>query len=282
MDRRQTRQLLQERGLAPHKKLGQNFLVDRTIPRRIVDLAALQPEDRVLEVGVGLGALTRPLAAAVREVVGIEADSGIIRLHQESGDLPENVRLIHADVLDLQLADLCPSGERLKLVANLPYSISTPFLFRLLAQRDCLHSAVLMLQREVAQRLCAAPGSKEYGAPTVLLAACADVETLFRVDPECFHPRPRVDSQVIRISFFPKPARLVTLGHFDQSLFTRLVRAAFAQRRKTLANALLPLVGDRTLLADRLLQAGIAPAARAETLALADFVRLCQFWEAGA
>ena len=279
MDRRQTRQVLQERGLAPHKKLGQNFLVDRNIPRRIVESAALQPEDRVLEVGVGLGALTRPLAETVREVVGIEADSGIIRLHEESGDLPENVRLIHADVLKLQLVELCCPGERLKIVANLPYSISTPFLFHLLAQRDCLHSAVLMLQREVAQRLCAAPGSKEYGAPTVLLAACADVEMLFSVGPECFHPRPRVDSQVIRISFFPEPARLTALGHFDRPLFMRLVRAAFAQRRKTLANALLPLAGDKLLLAERLVQAGILPSARAETLALADFVRLCQFWE---
>lgn len=276
MNLRQTKQLLQSRHLAPHKRLGQNFLVDAHTPARIVALADLQPTDRVLEVGVGLGALTRPLAAAAAEVIGIEADSGIIRLHEEVQDLPENVRLVHADILKVDLAALCRDNERLKIVANLPYSISTPFLFRLIEQRQAVHSAVIMLQKELALRLWAQPGNKEYGAPTVLLAACADVEILLEVGPEKFHPRPQVDSLVLRLNFFPEPERLKVLADFDRALFSRIVRTAFSQRRKTLSNALLPLGLDKETLAEQLGKAGISPGARAETLSLADYVRLTQ------
>ena len=276
MNLRQTKQLLQSRRLAPHKYLGQNFLVHEHTAQRIVALAGLNPDDTVLEVGVGLGALTRPLAAAAAEVIGIEADSGLIRLHEELGDLPENVRLVHADILKVNLAELCENEKRLKIVANLPYSISTPFLFRLMDERRHLHSAVVMLQKELALRLGAQPGSKAYGAPTVLLAACANVEYLMEVGPAEFYPRPKVDSMVLRLNFYPEPARLESMGAFDHSLFSRIVRTAFAQRRKTLLNALRPLVADKERLAAQLIQAGIAPTARAETLTLADFVRLSQ------
>ena len=274
MDRRHTRDLLHDSGLAPHKRLGQNFLVDANIPRRIAAAVDLGPDERVLEVGVGLGALTRPLAEAAGEVIGIEADSGLIRLHEERRDLPDNVRLIHADILKTDLASFRPPGGHLKIAANLPYAISTPFLFRLIEQRDALETAVLMLQKELAERLCAAPRTKEYGAPTVLLAACADVETLFDVGPAAFHPRPRVDSRVIRLRFFPEPARLAELGPFDRPLFTRVVRAAFSQRRKTLANALSGLVPDKAALLGPLERAGIAAERRAETLTLAEYVGL--------
>lgn len=280
MNRFSTKRLLEARGLAPHKRLGQNFLVDENLPLRIVAAAGLSAQERVMEVGVGLGALTRPLAAAVHEVVGIEADSGIIRLHEEQGDLPQNVQLVHADILKVDLASFCRPGERLKIVANLPYAISTPFLFRIMAQRACLHSAVLMLQRELALRLAARPGNKDYGAPTVLLAACADVEPLFAVPPSAFHPRPKVDSLVLRLRFFPEPQRLKALGAFDRPLFTRIVRTAFARRRKTLANALLPLAADRAELCAWLAAADIAATARAETLSLADYVRLCRIMQA--
>lgn len=202
-----TKQMLRYQGLAPHKKLGQNFLIHAHTPRRIVDLAGIDPDDQVVEVGVGLGALTQPLAAAARSVIGIEADSGIIRLHQEQQDLPANVKLLHADVLKVDLASLLEPGKRLKIVANLPYSISSPFLFRLIAHADLMDSAVVMLQKEVALRLMAEPGTKEYGAPTVLLASCAEVRPLLAVDRAEFHPRPKVDSLVIRISFHPEIGR---------------------------------------------------------------------------
>lgn len=276
MNLHQTKELLARHHLAPHKRLGQNFLVHSHTAQRIVDLAGLNPEDTVVEVGVGLGALTRPLSGVAARVIGVEADSGIIRLHEELQDLPENVRLVHADILKLNLAELCQDGARLKIVANLPYSISSPFLFHLIEHREHLHSAVIMLQKELGLRLSAQPGSKVYGAPTVLLAACADVEALLEVGPTEFHPQPQVDSLVLRLSFYPEPARLKPLGDFNRSLFNRIVRAAFAQRRKALLNALRPLEADKKRLATQLKNAGIAPAARAETLTLADSIRLSQ------
>ena len=238
MTHEKTKKILKRQDLAPNKKLGQNFLVHERTPKRIVDLAGLHPEDRVVEVGVGLGALTRPLAAAAAKVIGLEADSGIIRLHREQQDLPANVELIHADVLKVDFASLIEPGERLKIVANLPYSISTPFLFRLIDHAHLMDFAVVMLQKEVARRLMASPGCKEYGAPTVLLAACAEIKPLLAVNPAEFHPRPKVDSLVVRISFHPQPERVQALGDFDRKLFSRVVHAAFGQRRKTLLNGL--------------------------------------------
>ena len=271
-----TARLLKRQGLAPHKKLGQNFLVSERVPRRIVDLAGLQPDDTVIEVGVGLGALTRPLAAVVARVIGLEADAGIVRMHAQQQDLPANVELIHADVLKADLAALVPPDQRLKIVANLPYSISSPFLFRLIDLAERMDSAVVMLQKEVAQRLMARPGTREYGVPTVLFAACAEVRPLLAVAPAEFHPRPKVDSLVVRIAFQPQPARVTGLGSFDRALFTRIVHAVFGQRRKTLLNGLAGMVpgGDKTRLAEMVRAAGIDPSTRAETLGLEDFVGL--------
>lgn len=276
MTHEKTRKILKRKGLAPNKKLGQNFLVHEHTPRRIVQLAGLGPEDQVVEVGVGLGALTRPLAAAVAKVIGLEMDSGIIRLHQEQQNLPANVQLVHADVLKVDFADLVEPGQRLKIVANLPYSISTPFLFRLIDHAPLMDFAVVMLQKEVALRLMAQPNTKDYGAPTVLLASCADVRLLLKVNPADFHPRPKVDSVVVRIGFHPQPERVQALGPFDRKFFSRVVHAAFGQRRKTLLNALDSgaLVADKKELARRIESAGIAPSARAETLTLENFVQL--------
>ena len=276
MTHEKTQKMLKRRGLAPNKKLGQNFLVHEHTPRRIVELAGLAPEDQVVEVGVGLGALTRPLAAAVSRVIGLEADSGIIRLHQQQENLPANVTLIHADVLKMDFTDLVAPGQRLKIVANLPYSISTPFLFRLIDHAPLMDFAVVMLQKEVAQRLMAQPGTKEYGSPTVMLASCAEVRSLMKVHPSDFHPRPKVDSVVVRISFYPQPDRVQALGAFDRKLFSRVVHAAFGQRRKTLLTALdsATLVGDKQTLTRCIEAAGILPSVRAETLTLENFVQL--------
>jgi 16S rRNA (adenine1518-N6/adenine1519-N6)-dimethyltransferase len=276
MAHQSTKNLLKRQGLAPHKKLGQNFLVHERTPRRIVELAGLTPDDQVIEVGVGLGALTRPLAETGARVIGLEADSGIIRLHQERQDLPANVELIHADVLKVDFATLRQPGKRLKIVANLPYSISSPFLFRLIDHAELMDFAVVMLQKEVAQRLVARPGTKEYGAPTVLLAACATVEPLLAVHPAEFHPQPKVDSLVIRITFHPTPEHVAALGEFNRPLFTRIVHAAFGQRRKTLLNGLASgrLLEDKTRLAIAIEAAGLSPSVRAETLHPGQFVAL--------
>ncbi len=272
-----TRKILRQQGLAPKKKLGQNFLVHRHTAERIVAAAGVRPEDTVVEVGVGLGALTVPLAGAAARVIGLEADSGIVRMHEQSGELPDNVRLVHADVLKADLAGLAEEcGGRLRIIANLPYSISTPFIFRLIDHCDLIEYAVVMLQKEVALRLLARPGTREYGVPGVLLAACAAVEPLLDIGPAEFHPRPRVDSMVVRLTFHPVPQRVRDLGDIDRSLLRRIVNGAFGQRRKTLLNALAAtgMVGDRELLAACIEKAGIRPGIRAERLELEDFVRL--------
>ncbi len=272
----QTRSILKQQGLAPTKKLGQNFLVHRHTAQRIVDHARLNKEDTVLEIGVGLGALTTPLAEAAGRVIGLEADSGIIRMHGEENDLPENVELLHQDVLkaDFQeLARLC--GGRMKIVANLPYSISSPFVFKLIEHHHLVDFALVMLQKEVGLRLNAEPGSRQYGAPTVLLASCAVTETVMQLGPDEFHPRPKVDSIICRIRFQPTPERVKVLGPIDYPLLKRVVNGAFNQRRKTLLNALAATgLLDKTALKTTIIGAGLDPQIRAERLALEDFVHL--------
>jgi len=274
---RKTQSILRDHGLAPHKKLGQNFLVHRHTAERIVDLAQVQKDDIIIEVGVGLGALTHPLAAQAARVIGIEADSGLIKCHEQEHDLPENVTLIHGDILKLDLAELAgKSGGRLKILANLPYSISSPFLFRLIEHHHLVDWALLMLQKEVALRLMAKPGTKEYGAPTILMAACADVEPLLNIRPGEFHPRPKVDSMVIKLSFQPPPDRVRHADNFDRHLFTKIVRAAFGRRRKTLVNALTAggLGLDKETIAQHIARIGLRSDIRAERLALEDFIHL--------
>lgn len=272
-----SRAVLRQQGLAASKKLGQNFLVHQHTAEQIADLAGLSKEDTVVEVGVGLGALTAPLAAAAKQVIGLEADSGIVRLHEERQDLPDNVRLLHQDVLKADFRALAAEFGRLKIVANLPYSISSPFLFKLIDASEAIDFAVVMLQKELAQRLLAQPDCKEYGAPTILLAACADVELLLELGPEEFHPRPKVDSLLLRLIFQPVPERVGQLGDFDRSLLKRIVSAAFRQRRKTLSNSLTAagLLPKEALL-DCLAAAALSPSVRAEQLSLEDFVRLAR------
>lgn len=270
--------ILQRHQLAPSKKLGQNFLVHRQTAQRIVDLSGIKQDDIAVELGVGLGSLTLPLAAQVRQVIGIELDGGIIAYHQEAGDLPDNVNLIHQDLLKTDFGMLASqSGGPIKILANLPYSVSNPLLFKLLENRNKVAWAVLMLQKEVGQRLTAAVGTKEYGVLTVLLAGCATVEPLMQVGPAQFHPRPKVDSVVVRISFQPPPQRAAALPDHDHALLRRIVNAAFQQRRKTLCNAL--AAGgfhgiNKEGLAELLRDIGLTPEIRAERLAIEDYVRL--------
>ncbi len=235
-NRQEIKAILADRQLAPHKRLGQNFLTDEGVIAAILDRAAPAPEDTIVEFGVGLGSLTVPLARRVREVIGIEIDSGIVRWHQEEGRLPANVSLRHQDLLKTDLGRLArETGGRLKIISNLPYSISNPAIFLLIEHKETVDWAVLMLQREVAERLLAKPGTKAYGVLSVLLAACATLEPLLTLGPEHFHPRPQVDSTVIRIRFLnPGNGQEET----PPALLKSIVKAAFQQRRKTLVNAL--------------------------------------------
>jgi len=270
--------ILKQQKLAPKKRFGQNFLVNKNISEKIVRLAGIQPDDTIIELGVGFGALTSHLAKICKKVIGLEIDSGIIRWHKEEGSLPGNVSLMHQDILQADFSRLAKeAGGRIKIIANLPYSISNPLLFKLTLHRDEMEWAVLMLQKEVAQRLSADIGTKDYGILTVRMAASATVQKLLDLGPQHFHPRPKVDSQVVRITFKPKPARAEALPEYDYDLFRKIIDAAFQQRRKTLVNALssAKLIGiDKINIENALTQMKLDSRIRGEKLQVEDFVAL--------
>ena len=238
---RTTKKVLLDHRLAPTKALGQNFLVHQHTAQAIVAAGKIKAEEVVVEVGVGLGALTRPLAAAARHVYGFEVDRGIVRMHLESNDLPENVTLVHEDILTVDFDELSRRcGGKLILVANLPYSITNPFLFKLIDNAHLLARATVMVQKEVADRLTAPPSTKEYGVPSILLGCRASVKQVLLLKPGEFHPRPKIDSVVLALEFFPEFAPCCPPGfsNSDFLLLKKVVRAAFNQRRKTLVNSL--------------------------------------------
>lgn len=284
----QTSTTLKNNKLAPNKRFGQNFLVNRHTAEAIVRAGKVQDTEVILEVGVGLGALTIPLAGAARHVFGFEIDSGIIRYHEEHGDLPSNVTLIHQDILTADFHEIAElSGGRLKIMANLPYSISNPFIFKLIDNAPLIHSATIMLQKEVAERLMAQPATKEYGVPTVLLASRATVKKVMTLGPAEFHPRPKIDSVVVTIDFTGGQNQPSTgdLPDYNFDLFKKIVRTTFNQRRKTILNTL----AGASFLSDPAKEqnaaakelsfaaielAGLSPKARPETLTVSDFIAL--------
>ncbi len=232
--RREVRGQLDQYGLAPARRRGQNFLVDPEWAARIVSYAALQPGDAAIEVGPGLGMLTRALAARVGRIVALEIDAGLVRALREA-DLPAHVELRHADALDVDLRGLARElGPRVHVVANLPYAVSSPLLRWLLGAREGLVDWVVMVQSEVADRLLAAPGARDYGSLAALHQIATSVERVAELGGAHFHPVPRVSSAVIRIT----PLRPGPLGPAELDPFEVFLRTAFSVRRKTLANAL--------------------------------------------
>jgi 16S rRNA (adenine1518-N6/adenine1519-N6)-dimethyltransferase len=284
------RGILERHGLHLRKDLGQNFLVDEDMAERLAELAGVSGGDRILEVGTGLGVLTRALAKRAARVISVEIDSGLVRALEADGALPDNVSLLHADALKLDLGvlldRLAPGGAganaaaravgeegraapaeagALRVVANLPYSAATPLLRRLLDLRGRLADWSVMLQSEVAGRLAAPVGSRDYGSFAVLHQLCVHVECCKHLGPRCFFPAPRVDSDFLRIT----PLADSPLAPGELRPLERVVRAAFAKRRKTVSNALRGGGfggGDRAALDATLGRAGIDPGARAETV----------------
>ena len=257
----------------PRKRFGQHFLVDRKTIRRIVALVEPGPEEVVLEIGPGRGALTGPLVEALPRLVAVEIDRDLVaqlRVRFAGSGL----HLIEGDILQFDLTSVLreEGGARLLLVGNLPYNITAPLLFRLLEQAGKISRAVLMVQREVARRLVAPPGSKDYGRLTVSLGMQATVVARLEVDRRAFRPVPGVDSTVVEVSFAPQwryPVR-------NREIFSRLVRAVFGQRRKMLRNSLKSLVGagGSALLEEIAGDAGVELTRRPENLALEEFARL--------
>lgn len=246
---------------APRKRFGQNFLVDRHYIDRIVAAVDPGPGDNVVEIGPGLGALTRPLLDRVERLTVIEIDRDLAA--RLSDEFAADRLCVHtADALAFDFATL---GSELRVVGNLPYNISSPMLFHLAQFEASLRDITVMLQREVVQRMVAAPATPDYGRLSVMLQTRFRIERLFIVPPGAFRPAPLVDSAIARLT--PLGEARPTID--DETVFARVVAAAFGQRRKTLRNALKLLAGDAELERE-----GIAPGARGETLAVSDFVRL--------
>jgi 16S rRNA (adenine1518-N6/adenine1519-N6)-dimethyltransferase len=256
--------------IQPSKALGQNFVIDQNTIRRIVRLSEIAPTDRIIEVGAGVGTLTLGLADAAAQVVAIELDRKLIPALTEVLDGALNVEVVVADAMKVDYSRLVGGGEA-RLVANLPYNIATPLVARLLEEAPQISDFVIMVQKEAGMRFVAPPGSRTYGAVSVMVAYHCDARLLGKVPPSVFWPVPKVESLLVRLT--RRPAQ-VEVSFPD---LMRVVRAAFGQRRKTVRNSLaagLELPVDEVETAIR--RAGIDPDARAESLGLKEFAQLAE------
>jgi 16S rRNA (adenine1518-N6/adenine1519-N6)-dimethyltransferase len=261
LGRTTVRRLLADNGLEPSRALGQNFVVDPNTTERIARLAEVGPGDLVVEIGAGLGALTGALARTGARVIAIEVDRGLAALLPSL--VPEGVRVVEADALRLDwaslLADEGGGARQAVLVANLPYNIATMLVLRILEQVPEITRMLVMVQREVAERIAASPGGKEYGGVSARIQYFATARVVSRIPPDVFHPRPHVESALVSIVRGETPAVPPELASYDE--IVTLVRAGFAGRRKMLRRSLSGLVDERAFEA-----AGVAPTARAEEL----------------
>ncbi len=254
----------------PNKNLGQNFIKDFGVIERITQVAELAPSDEVLEIGPGLGALTIALAEKAQRVVAVEKDRKLYEsLRTSLGDY-SNVELINQDALKTDYQSLY-RGKKLKVIANLPYSVSSPLLFKLLEMRECFSSLVLMLQQEVGERITASPGGKTYGSISVMLQAYFTITSEFRVPPDSFWPKPKVDSVVLKLVPLPTPRAKIS----DEKFFEKVVRAAFSSRRKMLGNSLQSAFSKDNV-TQALIKSGIDSKRRAETLSVEEFAELTE------
>ncbi len=258
------------------KRYGQNFLIDEHVLGKIIRSAGITEEDFVIEIGPGIGTLTQYLAASAREVAAIEIDDALIPILEDTLSGYDNVAVIHDDVLKVDLTRLAEEkngGRPVKVVANLPYYITTPIIMGLFENHVPLDSITIMVQKEVADRMKTGPGSKDYGALSLAVQYYARPELVANVPPNCFMPRPRVGSAVIRLTRHEKPPVEVQ----DEKLMFGIIRASFNQRRKTLVNGLgnapeLQLPKEKT--AAVLEEMGLSPSVRGEALDLAGFAEL--------
>ena len=262
-----TRHILKAFDLRASKKLGQNFLIDSGVVQKIVDAAEISAGDEVLEIGPGIGTLTQGLLEAGAKVTAVELDKKLPAVLAETLAGYENFKLIQGDILKVDVEKIMPPN--FKVVANLPYYITTQILLTLLEKKLPVTKIVTMVQKEVAERMTAAPNSKIYGAMTVAVQFRADVKIAFEVPPSAFLPRPEVTSAVVVCDVRESPFKVA-----DEEFFIKVVRAAFGQRRKTLLNSLLGAGFLREKILAALEVAKILPERRAETLSIEEFVNL--------
>lgn len=268
-----TLHILKTFGIHTSKRLGQNFLVDEQVVNRIVAAGGITAEDTVLEIGPGIGTLTQALAETGAGIVAVELDRRLVDVLAKTLAGYENVRVIHGDILKLDLTAELGAGPY-KVAANLPYYITTPIIMQLLEQRLPISCLVTMVQKEVAERMVASPGGKDYGALSVAVQYYTAAHIEFIVPPQSFIPSPAVESAVIRCDIRQQPPVEVK----SEKTFFRVVKASFAQRRKTLTNAL--KAAGMNGVGEVLAAAGVAGTRRGETLSLAEFAAVADAWDA--
>jgi 16S rRNA (adenine1518-N6/adenine1519-N6)-dimethyltransferase len=252
------------------KRFGQNFLHDEAIIEAIVEAISPAAGEHLVEIGPGRGALTAPLLARCDELDVVELDRDLVPLLQKSlAAFSDKLTIHEADALKFDYRSLQKAEEPLRVIGNLPYNITTPLLFHLLAQSDCIEDMCFMLQREVVERICAQPGGKDYGRLSVMIQQQCAVELLFVVPPEAFEPAPKVESAII----YMQPLKQRRGGDVSLQALNQIVTQAFSQRRKTVANTLKKLVTPEQIVA-----AGIEPTLRPETISVEKFVALTELY----
>ena len=270
-----TIEILQKYKFVFQKKFGQNFLIDEHVLEKIISAAGIGPDDFVVEIGPGIGTMTQYLAHAARGVAAVEIDKALIPILQDTLSAYDNVTVINEDVLKVDLKELAEKmneGRPVKVVANLPYYITTPIIMGLFESHVPVESITVMVQKEVAERMQAGPGTKDYGALSLAVQYYAEPYIVANVPPNCFMPRPNVGSAVIRLQVHKNPDIRVK----DESLMFRIIRASFNQRRKTLQNSLShdPQLGiSKEVVARILEEMGLSATIRGEALSLQQFAQ---------
>ncbi|MFH1562348.1 MAG: 16S rRNA (adenine(1518)-N(6)/adenine(1519)-N(6))-dimethyltransferase RsmA [Nitrospirota bacterium] len=267
---RNTKKILIQNNIRPKKGLGQHFLVDNHVLNQIITAAELSKDDVVLEIGAGMGILTTQLVPLTAKVVAIEIDPVLINILRSELAGYENVILIKDDILKVNLSELFKAEGKVKVIANLPYYIVTPVIFHLLQAKENFSTLILMVQKEVGDRIVAKPGSKIYGTLSVSVQYHTKAELICHVRSECFSPQPKVDSVVLRLDVLEAPAISVK----DEQFFFKVVKGAFSKRRKMLINAISDLGISKDTLADVISEAKIDLKRRGETLSLEEFGKL--------
>jgi 16S rRNA (adenine1518-N6/adenine1519-N6)-dimethyltransferase len=276
------REIITHYAIKPRKNLGQSFLMEENVIRNIAAKANVTGDDIVVEIGAGIGVLTEYLAQNAAQIIAVELDDKLVEVLKDRLSGYNNIQIYHGNILRFDFRTIVRTRrQKIKVIGNIPYNISSPVLFYLLSFRGVIDSFVLMMQKEVIDRLVASPGGKSYGVPSVILQMFATVEKVFDVPASCFYPRPKVESSVIK-GFFPSISLIKLI---DEDFFVRLVRDAFAQRRKMLINNLkqskLLEGAPESLLREALILAGIDSGRRGETLSIEEFGHLSNILKGG-
>jgi 16S rRNA (adenine1518-N6/adenine1519-N6)-dimethyltransferase len=273
MNINELKKLWQEHDFRPSKRLGQNFLIDKNVRDNILKELQLDGESIVVEIGAGFGVMSFEIADTAKKVFAVEKDAKICRIMTPLFEQKENLELIHGDILDLDFQALAPRGERLLVFGNIPYYITTPVIEKIIEQRESVKAACIVMQNEVARRIVASPGSKEYGAISCFVQFYTKAEKAFKVSKNSFYPKPKVDSCLLKMEIFSEPQPKVK----NKELMFSVIRKAFLQRRKKILNSLAHagfMSMERGEWQHLLESCGIDISSRAEDLSLSDYARI--------